>query len=143
VLAALDARRAAAFTDPVLADPGDWADPGCACYRADADRLDVLARAGRRLRGAAVELVSVTLARAGPGRRAELLVVDRLPAYDEIAAGGAAARHWPARGLLRWRVTVVDRGGGWRFAAIVRLSAVPRAAPAGAGRGSPALGVAR
>jgi hypothetical protein len=119
VLSALDRARAAAYADPVTADPDDWAARTCACHAEDVRRLRALAADRLALRGARVTVLSVAVARAGP-TSVDVVVTDRLAAYAAVDARGRTVRRWSAAGPRRWRITLVLVAGRWRLGAVAR-----------------------
>jgi hypothetical protein len=128
VLAQLDATRDQAFVqgDPALLD--QVYAPGSTALAHDRQTLDRLLAAGRRARGLALALTSVTAASsAGPGRASgpvNLSVRDTLPAYDIVGADRSLIAHEPGRGERGWLVELRPTRGpgagapGWRIVTI-------------------------
>lgn len=126
VLAALSARRTAAFT---AADP----DLLSAVYvdtasqrQADADTAAVLRRDGVRPAGLATTVVSATVIESGAssaaGAGVTIRLVDTRSAYDIVDATGAIVRTVPARAERVWRVRLVAEHGEWQIASIAAAS---------------------
>jgi hypothetical protein len=110
-------RRAAAFGTGSAAALGEVYTAGSPLLAADREHVHALAGAGELLRGFAPEVV-----RADPhsvtGDRAELVLVDRWPEYDVVAADaptGVALRTEPGRGESEVRMVLVRTVDGWRI----------------------------
>jgi hypothetical protein len=115
-------RRADAFST-ATAQPltGVYSD-GSDRLAADTDFVAGLAAAGEVLRGYAPSVVRVTAAEVA-GDRAELEVVDRVPAYEVVAAmGGSAVRSEPGRGEVTVRMVLRRSADGWRIESAQRVS---------------------
>jgi hypothetical protein len=113
VVAELYRRRADAFTH---ASP----QPLTGVYTDDSDRLTAdtefvegLAAAGEVLRGYTPSVVRITSATVD-GDRAELELVDTVPAY-EVAAGSTSVRGDPGRPEATVRMVLRRSGDGWRI----------------------------
>ena len=114
-------RRAEAFSTAS-------AQPLAGVYSDGSDRLAVdtdfvagLAAAGEVLRGYAPSVVRVTGAEVA-GDRAELEVVDRVPAYEVVSVGGSAVRSEPGRGEVTVRMVLRRSADGWRIESAQRVS---------------------
>jgi hypothetical protein len=117
VLAALDTARFAAFTEGDLARLGGADAPGSAAEAVDRGRVRDYLRAGARVRGAAAQRQILTVLHAGPSV-AELLVRERLGAFDVVNPSGAVLEHRTSGPSRRWRVTLLRVGAGWRTAQV-------------------------
>src|SRR6185312_16118135 len=87
----------------------------------DTDLVTSLAAAGEVLRGYAPSVVRVTGAEVA-GDRAELEVVDRVPAYEVVSVGGSAVRSEPGRGEVTVRMVLRRSADGWRIESAQRVS---------------------
>ena len=116
ILENLDRTRAQAFTDPGSADPLGWLARSCPCLEAEQTQLTALSKRGSHLAGARRILVSVTVI-AADATRADVEVVDRIPAYAEVAR---KTEHHAGRGPRRWLIVLV-RTPAWRIADIEAL----------------------
>ena len=119
-IARLDAARAAAFSRPADGDPDEWATRSCACHAGDTRALRDLARDGLALRGSGATVDALALARGPTPTRADVVLTDRLRAYQAVDSSGRVVARWPATGPRRWRVTLVRVSGRWLFGAVAR-----------------------
>ncbi|MCZ2847532.1 serine/threonine-protein kinase [Modestobacter sp. VKM Ac-2978] len=119
VLTDLYGRRSAAFTD---ADPTALAEvhaPGSASLSRDTDQVQQLVAAGQRLDGFAPRLVRLVEVTASGPARFDVALVDELPAYRVVRAGGpdaAVVAEVPARGAAPVQMAVERTASGWRIA---------------------------
>ncbi|MCZ2819864.1 serine/threonine-protein kinase [Modestobacter sp. VKM Ac-2977] len=119
VLADLYGRRSAAFTD---ADPTVLTEvhaTGSASLSRDAEQVQQLVAAGQRLDGFAPRLVRLVEVTASGRNRFDVELVDELPAYRVVRAGGpdaAVVAEIPARGAAPVQMAVERTASGWRIA---------------------------
>jgi hypothetical protein len=112
VVAALYAARAGAFSSGSSQALDDVYTERSPLRAADAARIADLRSAGSQLRGFAPEVVEVRTATVARNR-AELLLVDRWPAYRVVAGG--VVQEVPARGDRVVALVLVRADGGWRI----------------------------
>ncbi|NYJ07612.1 serine/threonine-protein kinase [Petropleomorpha daqingensis] len=115
-------RRAEAFTSAsARLLTGVYSD-GSDRLVADTDFVEGLAAAGEVLRGYAPSVVRVSAAGV-TGDRAELEVIDSVPAYEVApSAGGPAVRSEPGRGEATVHMVLRRSADGWRIESAQRVS---------------------
>ncbi len=119
VLATLDQRRDAAMVNLDAAALADVYAAGSGPLAVDTASIRQLAAEGARAEGLRLEIRSVQLVRR-TATGVTLRVVDRLPAYEIVDAGGRVLERRPGRGPVTWLVDLVPAGDGWRIAAVAR-----------------------
>jgi tRNA A-37 threonylcarbamoyl transferase component Bud32 len=128
-LAALDAARSAAFARSDAGALDAVYVPGAAPLAADRALLVRYARAGRHVSD--LHMVAVSVApgppAAAPADQAQvvLAVADRLLPYTVVDAAGRPVARYAGRGVRRWLITLRHDAGGWRIAAVARVTAEP------------------
>jgi hypothetical protein len=113
VLAALDQTRSAAFAEADDDALDDVYAAGSPALARDSELSSQLRASGHTAEGVRLVPTSVEVVKS-TDRRVVLRVVDVMPPYELVGAGGAVSSSRPGRGPARWVVTLVREGPAWQ-----------------------------